>query len=54
MKVKQYDKVLLKDGDSAYIVEIFGDGKDFLADINRKTGTETDWIKPDDIERILN
>lgn len=53
MKVKQYDKVLLKDGDFAYIIEIFGDGKDLLADINRKDGIETDWIKPDDIKEIL-
>ncbi len=53
MKIKQYDKVLLKDGDYAYIVEIFGDGKDLLADISRKGGTETDWIKPDDIKHII-
>ena len=53
MKIKQYDKVLLKDGDTAFIVEIFGDGKAFLADIKRKGGTETDWVKPDDIKKIL-
>ena len=53
MKIKQYDKVLLKDGDYAYIVEIFGDGKLFLGDIDRKDGTETDWIKPDDIKKIV-
>ena len=54
MKIKQYDKVLLKDGDYAYIVEIFADGKDLLADIDRKDGTETDWIKPEDIKKIVN
>ena len=54
MKIKQYDKVLLKDGDYAYIVEIFGDGKDLLADINRKDGTETDWIKQDDIQKVID
>ena len=53
MKIKQYDKVLLKDGDYAHIVEIFGDGKIFLGDIDRKNGTETDWIKPEDIKEIV-
>lgn len=54
MKIEQYDKVLLKDGDYAYVVEIFGDGKVFLADIDRKSGTETDWIKPEDIIRVVD
>ena len=53
MRIEQYDKVLLKDGDTAYIVEVFGGGKAFLADIKRKSGTETDWVKPDDIKKIL-
>lgn len=53
MKIKQYDKVLLKDGDTAYIVEVFDGGKAFIADIDRKDGTETDWITPDKIEKVL-
>jgi hypothetical protein len=53
MNIKQYDKVLLKDGATAYIVEILGDGKAFIADINRKDGAETDWVKPQDIEGVL-
>ena len=52
MKIEQYDKVLLKDGDTAVIVEIFGGGKAFIADIDRKGGTETDWVKPEDIKRV--
>ena len=54
MKIQQYDKVILKDGDYAYIVEILEDGKAFLADIDRKDGTETDWLKPEDIEKVVN
>ncbi len=54
MKIQQYDKVILKDGDYACIVEIFEDGKAFLADIDRKGGTETDWLKPEDIEKVVN
>lgn len=53
MKIEPYDKVLLKDGDTAYIVEIFGDGKAFLADIERKGGTETDWVKSEDIKKVI-
>lgn len=53
MRIEPYDKVLLKDGDTAFVVEIFDDGKAFLADIDRKGGTETDWIKPDDIKKVI-
>ena len=53
MKIEPYDQVLLKDGDTAFIVEIFDDGKSFLADIDRKGGTETDWLKPEDIKRVI-
>ena len=54
MKIKQYDRVLLKDGDYASIVEIFDDGKAFIADIDRKTGTETEWLKPEEIDKVIN
>lgn len=51
--ISQYDKVQLNDGDYAYIVEIFDDGKVFIADIDRPTGTETDWIKLEDIKTVI-
>lgn len=53
MSIEQYDKVLLKDGDTAFIVEVFDDGKAFLADIEREGGTETDWLRPDDIKMTI-
>ena len=53
MKIKQYDRVLLKDGNKAYIVEIFDDGKAFLADIDRNGDTDTDEITVDEIEKVL-
>ena len=53
MKIEQYDRVLLKDGEYACIVEIFEDGKAFLADIDREDDTETDWIKPEDIAMVI-
>ena len=51
--IELYDKVLLKCGDAAYIVEIFDKGKAFIADIDRPDGTETDYVYPDDIERVI-
>ena len=53
MKIEQYDRVLLKNGDYASIVEIFDDGKAFLADVDKKTGTETDWLKPEEIDKVV-
>lgn len=53
MKVKQYDRVLLKDGNKASIVEIFGKGKLFLADIDKDGDTYTEEVKPEEIEKIL-
>lgn len=54
MKIKQYDRVLLKNGDYASIVEVFDDGKVFLADIDRKDGTETDWLNLEEIKEVLS
>ena len=53
MRIKQYDRVLLKDGDKASIVEIFEDGKLFLADIDRNGDTDTEELRMDDIEKII-
>lgn len=53
MKIEQYDRVLLKDGTRASIVEIFEEGKAFLADIDKPEGTVTDWLDSDDIEKVL-
>nr|DAE62585.1 MAG TPA: hypothetical protein [Caudoviricetes sp.]DAY74133.1 MAG TPA: hypothetical protein [Caudoviricetes sp.] len=53
MKIKLYDRVLLKDGSKASIVEIFEEGKAFLADIDRNDDTDTDEISIDEIEKVL-
>lgn len=52
--IKLFDKVILKNGCSAYIVEIFDDGKAFIADIDTPNGTETDYVFPKDILSIAN
>lgn len=53
MKIKQYDRVLLKDGSKASIVEVFKEGKLFLADIDRDGDTDTDELKIEEIEKVL-
>lgn len=52
MKIEQYDRVLLKDGHEASIVEVFDDGQ-FLADIDKNGDTYTEEIKPEEIEKVL-
>lgn len=54
MEVKQYDRVLLKDGHTAYIVEVFGGGTDFLADIEKDGDTYTEAITRADIDSIIS
>ena len=52
--ISLYDKVILKTGEAAYIVEIYEQGIAYEADIYRKDGTvDTDTIKQEDIEEVL-
>lgn len=53
MRVKQYDRVILKDGNEASIVEIFKDDKLFLADIDRNGDTDTEELSVDEIVEVL-
>ena len=53
MKIKQYDRVLLTDGNKASIVEIFEEGKLFLADIDKDGDTYTEEVKIDEIKEVL-
>ena len=53
MKIEQYDRVLLKDGNKASIVEIFEEGKLFLADIDKDGDTYTEEVKAEEIEKVL-
>ena len=53
MQIRLYDNVLLKDGRTAAIVEVF-EGKDFIADVRiSENGWETIPITIDDIEKVL-
>lgn len=53
MKIEMFDKVLLKNGYFAYIVEIFDDGKAFIADIDMPDGLTTEYLLPDTIEKVI-
>lgn len=53
MEIRQYDRVLLKNGFEASIVEIFGEGACFLADVDTDSGIEVKDIYPDDIEKVI-
>lgn len=53
MKIKQYDRVLLKDGSEATIVEVFEQGKNFLADIDRDGDTYTEDLTIEEIQKVI-
>lgn len=38
MELKMFDKVLLKTGETAYIVEIYNNGEAYEMDINKSDG----------------
>jgi hypothetical protein len=53
MRIKQYDRVLLKDGNTASIVEIFEEDRYFLADIDKDGDTYTEELSIDEIVKII-
>lgn len=54
MKIKQYDRVLLKDGNEAMIVEVFVPDRAFLADIEKDDDIYTEDVTIDEIQRVLH
>jgi hypothetical protein len=52
--IKQFQKVRLKTGEEAVIVEVFECGRAFLADVEKGEGVyETDEIRYDDIHSVF-
>ncbi|MCM1165350.1 MAG: hypothetical protein NC299_12265 [Lachnospiraceae bacterium] len=49
--LKLFDKILLKTGETAYIVDVLTRG--YICDIEKANGTDTDFVAPDDIEKLL-
>ena len=54
MTLKMFDKVLLKTGETAYVVEIYDDGTAYEMDIDKPDGKiVTDTVWPEQIEKKL-
>ena len=53
MKIEEFDKVRLRTGETASIVEVYNDGEAYEADIDRDGDIETDTIWPEDIVEVL-
>ena len=53
MDISLYDKVKLKDGRDATIVEIYKQGEAYEADIEEDSDCITDTIKQEDILKII-
>ena len=53
MRIEQYDRILLKDGHEATVVEIFYNGKAFLADVDKDGDTYTEEIQASEVEKVL-
>lgn len=54
--MNEYDKVLLKDGSIATIVEVVDDEKAFVAEVERKDsidGIEIEPVLMEEIEKVL-
>ena len=51
--IKPYDRVLLKSGEAAFIVEVYEQGVAYEADIERDGTTVTDTVKQEDIQAII-
>lgn len=52
MKIEEFDKVWLRTGETASIVEVYNDGEAYEADIDRDGDIETDTIWPEDIVEV--
>ena len=53
MNIEQYDRVMLRCGHTASIVEIFDGGSAYLADIDKDGDTCTEEILATDIVKVI-
>ena len=54
MKIEMYNKVLLKSGETAYVVEIYESGTAYEMDIDKSDGSiKSDTVWPEEIEKKL-
>ena len=53
MRANQYDRIRLKDGRTATVVEILGGGAAFIIDVDLDGDWETIEVRKDDIEEVI-
>ena len=54
MLISEFDKVLLKTGETAYIADVISEGVAYVVDIDKADGdTDTKIIEHGDIEKVL-
>jgi len=51
--VSLFDTVRLVSGETATIVEILGNEDSFVADIEKESGTDTEFVYPSQIKEVL-
>ena len=52
--ITQYSKVKLKSGEIATIVEVFSNPEVYIADIEKISGTDTDFVYPEQVQEWLD
>lgn len=54
MRLEMFDKVLLKTGETAYVVDIYGDGEAYEMDIDKPGGkVVTDTVLSHQVEKKI-
>lgn len=53
MQINQYDRVRLKDGRTATVVEVFGDNEWFIVDVDLDGDRETIGAFKNEIQEVL-
>ena len=53
MIIKLYDRVKLKSGYEASVVEILEDKRAYICDIDRDDDTYTEFVNYDEIEKVI-
>lgn len=53
MKIDLYDRIKLKSGYEASVVEILEEQKEYICDIDKKDDTYTEFVNYDEIEKVI-
>lgn len=53
MKIELYDRIKLKSGYEASVVEILEEQKAYICDIDKEDDTYTEFVNYDEIEQLI-